>query len=485
MPKPTITASQEGGPSAVTAPPTMRRLRMIGMTLCGVVLAWLVLSRSLASYLADNSPQTALWLNPREPTALLNLADHAINVPPGSAAGAAAQAAQSRQTGGGAEPAAAPPADAARPAGPKRDFAEFGMVDAKGGIDLPAVRGWAEKAMLADPLNARALRILGQAAAAAGNDAAAARFMRMAAQLSLHQSIAVYWLLVDSVEHKDYKAALTYADVALRTLPGFDTYAMPALARIAEDSNGLGLLKAALADDPPWRSVVLENLPRAVDDERTLLDIFLALLRSRHPPTAAELDPYLNFLVEHRMYQLGYYTWLQFLRPDQLAGAGLLYDGDFETPPSAAPFDWHIEQGFGVSIEVVDRPDKPGDHALSLAFESGRVEYQSVKQLLMLTPGRYHLSGRYKGELVGPRGLKWRLACAENLQHPFAESTMINGRAPVWSDVDLDFAVPAEACRAQYLSLDLDARMPSEQFISGTIWFDDLRIQRLASASSE
>jgi hypothetical protein len=35
------------------------------------------------------------------------------------------------------------------------------------------------------------------------------------------------------------------------------------------------------------------------------------------------------------------------------------------------------------------------------------------------------------------------------------------------------------------LSLDLDARMPSEQFLTGTIWFDDLRIQRAASASGE
>jgi hypothetical protein len=484
MPRPT--ASEQAKPSIVTAAPRLRRLRVIGVALCGVVLAWLVLSRSLASYLADAAPQTALWLNPREPTALLNLADHAINVPPdrSTTAAGAAQPAPPRQAGG-PEPIAAPPAAAARPGGPERDFAEFGMVDSKVGIDLPAVRSRAEAAMLSDPLNARALRILGQAAAAAGNDAAAARFMQMAARLSLHQSIAVYWLLVHSAQSKDYKAALTYADVVLRTLPGFDAYVMPALARIAEDGNAVGLLKAALADDPPWRSTVLRNLPGAVVDERIPLDIFLALRTSRHPPTATELDPYLDFLVEHRMYELGYYTWLQFLHPDELAGTGLVYNGDFESPLSGAPFDWHIEQGFGVSIDVVERPDKPGDHALSLAFESGRVEYHSVKQLLMLTPGRYHLRARYKGELVGPRGLKWRLACAENPEHFFAESAMIGGRAGAWSDLDLDFAVPADNCRAQYLSLDLDARMPSEQFISGTILFDDLRIQRLASASSE
>jgi hypothetical protein len=475
MPKLTFTAaSDQNKPPTVTATPTMRRLRMVGVALCGLVLAWLVVSRSLASYLADNAPQTALWLNGREPTALLNLADRAINVPP----------AQPRQAGA-TEPIAAPPAKAARPDRPERDFAEFGMVDPKAGIDLPAVRGPAGAAVLNDPLNARAMRILGQAAAAAGNDAEAVRFMQMAARLSLHQSIAVYWLLVHSTESKDYKAALTYADVILRTLPGFDAYVMPVLARIAEDGSAVGLLKAALADDPPWRTTILQNLPRAVGDERIVLDLLLSLRRSRHPPTEAELDPYLNFLVEHRMYELAYYTWLEFLRPGELAGAGLLYNGDFELPPSGAPFDWHIEQGFGVNIDMPERPDKSGDRALVLAFESGRVEYHSVKQLLMLAPGRYHLRASYKGELIGPRGLKWRLACAENPDRPFAESAMISGRAAAWSDVELDFAVPADGCRAQYLSLDLDARMPSEQFISGTIWFDDLRIQRLASASSE
>ena len=103
----------------------------------------------------------------------------------------------------------------------------------------------------------------------------------------------------------------------------------------------------------------------------------------------------------------------------------------------------------------------------------------------MLAPGRYRLHGHYQGELVGPRGLKWRLACAEAPDHPFAESAMIAGRATAWTDVEFDFEVQSDKCRAQYVSLDLDARMPSEQFLTGTIWFDDLRIQRQASASRE
>jgi len=450
-----------------------RRAPAIGFAVAALVLAWLVVSHSFAAYLADGAPQAALWLNPNEPAALLNRADAAINAPQGRAAAPPDGAAQAAQPAG------------ANRAPPRRDFSEFGMIDAAATVDLPAVRGWAEAALKSAPLNARALRILGQAAAASGKDADANRFMQMAAQLSLHESAAVYWLLVRSVQSKDYKSALTYADVVLRTLPGFDPYVMPLLARMIEDGTAVDLFKTALAADPPWRTTVLQNLPRAVGDERIPLDLLLALRSSRHPPRAAEVDAYLNFLAAHRMYELAYYTWLQFLRRDELGGAGLLYNGNFEVPLSGAPFDWRIEQGAGVNIDVAERPDKNGDHALRIDFEYGRVEYHSINQLLMLAPGRYHLHGIYQGELVGPRGLKWRLACAETPDRPFAASAMIVGRVPAWSDVELDFEVPADKCRAQYVSLDLDARMPSEQFLTGTIWFDDLRIQRAASAARE
>jgi hypothetical protein len=62
---------------------------------------------------------------------------------------------------------------------------------------------------------------------------------------------------------------------------------------------------------------------------------------------------------------------------------------------------------------------------------------------------------------------------------------MINGRAPSWSDTGFDFTVPAQNCRAQYLSLELDARMASESFVNGSLWFDDLKISRLAGQSGQ
>jgi hypothetical protein len=452
---------------------------------CGLVLAWLVVSHSLAAYLAGAAPQAALRLNPREPNALAGLADLALNEPENDArkrARAGGQLLPRANNGGGAPLVADDGAVASATA--KLDFSEFNSVAAKKAVDLVAVRRWAEASLMHEPLDARALRILGQAAAVAGNDAAAAKFMQAAAGLSLHESIAVYWLLVRSAETKDYKASLDYADTILRTLPGFDPYVLPILVRIADDKNAASVLKAALAADPPWRSNFLQSLPRGVSDEQIPLDLLLALRQTAKPPTQQDVNSYLDFLVQQRMYQLAYYTWLQFLPASDLRNAGLLYNGDFSGTPSGSPFDWHIVQGPGVTIDIEERPGTRGGHALVLDFEYGRVEYHSVRELVMLPLGHYRFASQYKGELSGPRGLKWRISCAEGGE-PLAESAMIRGSGGVWSQSGFEFAVPEQNCRAQYLSLDLDARMPSEEFMTGSIWFDDVQISRLSAASSQ
>jgi hypothetical protein len=99
----------------------------------------------------------------------------------------------------------------------------------------------------------------------------------------------------------------------------------------------------------------------------------------------------------------------------------------------------------------------------------------------MLAPGNYQFHGQYTGEIMGQRGLKWRVTCAGAAT--IGESGMIAGRTSTWKDIEFAFTVRAADCPAQYLHLDLDARMSSEQFASGTVWFDDLRIARLADTA--
>jgi hypothetical protein len=397
------------------------------------VAAWLVLSRTLVAYLARTAPEAALWLRPGDPEALLNLAERQVDAADGSA-------------------------------GP-RD-----------GTDR--ARAWAETALAADPINARALRILGQLAHAAGEDERAAGYLRRAARHSIQESAAVSWLLQDSYEKKDYASALYFADTLLRTRTRALPQVLPVLGRMAESPDAAGELHKLLAGNPPWRRAFLSGLPRAVSDARTPLKVLLALKETANPPDLADIRGYVGLLIEHKFYELAYYTWLQFLPREHLAGAGFPFNGSFELSPSGLPFDWQIDAGAGATVDLAPRPDVAGGHALRIELGPGRVELGGVTQMLLLAPGSYRFAGKYRGEVAGPRGLVWRIACAGGAGAPLGQSPMAIGAAPQWKDVAFSFTVPDAGCRAQQLRLVLDARMPSEQLVSGTLWYDELTVAR-------
>ena len=203
----------------------------------------------------------------------------------------------------------------------------------------------------------------------------------------------------------------------------------------------------------------------------------------RNPPTAADIRTYIYILLGRGFYRLAYYTWLQFLPPNELRHAGLLFNGDFDEAPSGLPFDWTISEGSGVTIDIVPRADKSDGHALLVDFQFGRADYHGVSELVVLAPGTYQFTGEYSGELIGPRGMRWRVRCA-GVDTNAGESDMIIGTNKAWTNFAFTFTVPEKDCPAQYVRLDLDARMASERLISGSIMFDGLRISRTAKPST-
>src|SRR5579863_993143 len=344
------------------------RARTIILAVSAAILIWLIVSRSFAAYLADGAPETALRLNPQQSQALVNLAEGMLTASPNVRA-RNTESNQSSAVANGASP---------RSQKPNNAFSAFEIIDQRSTVDLPKVQGWATAALIANPLNAQALQILGQTADAANDAAQASKFMLAAAHLSRHQSLAVYWLMIKSAEANDYHASLNYADILLRTIPELGPYIVPVLAHIAEDKDSAALMKSVLISDPPWRDYFLQQLPRNVTDERTPLNLLLALRTSPKPPTSDDVNRYLDFLVSHKLYTLAYYTWLQFLSPEQLRNAGFLYNGNFATAPSGSPFDWAITQGSGVTVDIEPRPGESGAHALVVNFEYGRVDFHSV-----------------------------------------------------------------------------------------------------------
>ena len=471
LPKARTNWHSSRGARAPVAPPKSR-LRVAAFVTLGLLLLWGVLTRSLVAYLADTTPDVAVPLPSTNSTALLNLAQDKLNLDPGlnklepidaplvSQEISVAKGIQGLpQTQSGDLPQSAD--------GPVQDVAQ--------------IHSWAERALLNDPLNARAFRILGQLLQSTSGVAQTATLMQAAASRSLLETLAVYWVMRKNYQDGDYRSAIRYADALLRSRPQFPQLSLPLFGKIAETPEASGELKQLLAANPRWRSQFFTSLPDNISDARTPLDILLALKDTPAPPTNAELKPYLQFLTDHEFYELAYYTWLQFLPQDQLSRVGNLFNGNFEVPPSGLPFDWIFTAGSGVTIGIANRADREGEHALFIEFGAGRVEDLSVSEIVMLPPGNYQFRGSYKADIVSQRGLQWRVVCANKTKTVIGESSTVIGAEAGWKDLGFALNVPDADCPAQSVQLAFNARSASEQFVSGSVWFDDLQILREAS----
>ncbi len=472
--------------------------RTIFLAGLGVLLIWQIVTRSFAAYLATEAPASALAVRPDEPTALVALADATLNPRIGADDEKASRkelddteqraSAAADRIGGWSEvalkaAASKLPLESGREVPPAAAAASAPVSEE----DKALVRKRAEQALVQEPLNARALRILGQLADKAGDEVRTAKLMRAAANRSLGESVAVYWLMQNNFATGDYAQAVSYADMFLRKRPQLMVHAVPVLGRIAEsdDKDGIAALKKILAQNPPWRAHFFSDLPRGITDARTPLNLMLSLKDSAAPPSKGELGRYLRFLIQRKLYELAYYSWLQFLPAYELGRIGYLANPGFETEPSGLPFDWVISQGAGVTVDIAAVPGAADARALLLDLGPGRVDFGGVTQLLMLTPGTYRLEGRFKGESRGKRGLQWNIRCAGKRGPPLGEGPMFVGVALVWKEFGLTFTVPAADCRAQDLRLILAARSASEQLVSGSVWYDDLRITRMPEGEAQ
>ena len=280
-------------------------MRAIVLVILGGLLIWQVAARSVVAYLATAAPETALMLEADDAGALLTLADNSIP-------SLGLDRKEDGATASPSNPERAAPAETSQETNQRlRGWAGLGKSAEKGrrteeGASFPKpasgsaandgrkreqVRDWTRLALANDPLNAHALRILGQLADADGDDAQATKLMRAAAQRSIRESLAVYSLMRKSYETGDYTTAIHCADALLRTRSTTMPLVMPTLVQMAQNKAASEELKKLIAGNPPWRPQFFELLPRSVTDARMPLDILLAVKDTQTPPTAPISSP--------------------------------------------------------------------------------------------------------------------------------------------------------------------------------------------------
>lgn len=453
---------------------TPRRIgRCLVFAVVGIGLLWAVVSHTLVAALARIAPEWAQIIRLNDPGVLETLTDQLISDlrrAPASSDGTLRLGFTGDRSGFATLPSGGSKV-------PTQGVETDEAVRLKGHLQR-----WALAMLSQEPGNGRALVLLGELKRDAGEGEAAAALLRASARRSIREPVPQAWLIDDAIEQQDWPTAMRHADILMRMHKRAIPHLVPLLARLAETSETAPLVKAALQHAPPWRGEFMTDVVSAVRDARTPLDLLFALKDTPTPPTLGEIKGYLTFLIQRKYYDLAYYAWLELLPPEQRASVGLLVNGSFERRPSGLPFDWSLPVGGTASVSIARRPDRPDARALVVNFGQGRVELGATTQLIRLPSGDYQVAGEALGDVVGRRSVRWRIACLED-QSIVGQSDMFVGEMLTWTSFSFSVRVPEKGCTAQRLSLDLDARSPTERLVSGTIWFDEMSIRRESSAS--
>ena len=398
------------------------RLALIGLT---ALVAWKALAFALGDLLPDAGADTTVTLDPGNSVAVLALSRHAAS----------------------AEAEAEAPARA-----------------------LHAVRS----VLATRPADGRLFRVLAQLDSS--DVSIAMRRWQAAIQLRPADVEARVWLADEAVSRQDYVTAMRHSDAVLRVSPQHAERLFPIFSQWLEAGTGVQALGDTLQHRPPWRRSFIDYVART-GDEKSLYPFAQVLQTLRGGPAPADQEearPIVNRLVVNGDFELAYLLWRTVVPP--VAGpASMLYNGSFALPATGAAFDWTLRSTIGAAVSVeADGPDHPD--ALCLRFQGGRVAEIGVGQILLLPPGTYRIAGQVRQEdMQSPRGLEWRLDCLGETPHAVGSAILPNGTQD-WGGFAFDVTVPAQDCRAQRLQLATRARIPAEQDVDGSAWFDNLSI---------
>lgn len=273
----------------------------------------------------------------------------------------------------------------------------------------------------------------------------------------------------------DLVRALPHWSVAMQMNPDFTQALFPQLLRIAE-VPGYRPAFTQLAGDPPawWDDFFLYAIHNAIQLD-TLKAIYLALEKSAKGPGRIVRKAYLDRLMLEGMWTEAYFVWMNSLDADQLLGLGNLYDGGFEYDTPDAGYGWRFATGNTFTLDAQTTYGATGEKALRVEFLGSRLPTLTLaEQFLMLDPGQYQLSGRFRiDSLKAARGMYWVLSCATG--KTLAQSEYFQESAP-WKGFALGFQVPSLGCEAQKIELMMDPADARRSDLSGIVWFDDVAI---------
>jgi hypothetical protein len=337
----------------------------------------------------------------------------------------------------------------------------------------------AARALRLSPFDAVALATYGLAQDRLGQAQAADRAVSLAGQRGWRDLPAQIWLMRRDLLAARFAGGFAHADAVLRRDPTPPPILFAILTAAARDPRATAPLADRLAANPSWRPAFFGFLADQARPPPTdvIVALFARLAGGPAPPTDEEIAPYLRLLVSRQRYAEAATAWRRFTTTAAGAGGGV-YDGDFERPPGGTPFDWSLASGVGWTASIGASPGGARGAALNVEYD-GVSPPQPLRQLLVLSPGAYRLSGRFLSEQGSAAPLfEWTLACVGEGQI-LATAPSPPGPAGVWRSFSAAAVVPAEGCPAQWLALK---SQPAPERADVSVWYDQLAISPTSAA---
>lgn len=321
---------------------------------------------------------------------------------------------------------------------------------AGGRFPVAKVRALARTSIADEPINPRAIRLLGYAADAGGDAVAARRLVNLAAGLSRRDLWAQLWLIEDAVRKGDVNAALDHYDVALRSEPESGQLLFPVLTNALSDPALQTALAQRIRANPPW---LANFMSYAVSNQTDWAGLANTIQLAGGLQQTAEFMPFETRLLD-QLVTAGnwdsarrFYLSLPGARPRSLTNTGF---SEQTTVVRFVPITWQVigAPAYGASFQT---NELAADSYVMRVYANAGERGVAARRLLFLPPGRYGIRERIQIVNPGTEAERyWSVNCgaAEGKWRRIYSSSDANDKRPAV------FTIPTQ-CPAQLIEFNV------------------------------
>ena len=247
-----------------------------------------------------------------------------------------------------------------------------------------------------------------------------------------------------------------------------DAEAARVLAALMAEPAAVAALRAALVSGSTWFEAALAQLGAA----KVPVVVAMPLVAQALPLKL--LSPQSGQALMRTLKAGGQWLEAQALWVYLLGGsAPMLFNGGFENGFIADGFDWELREQAPSRAGVLFEQPPAGarGRVLQLTFTGRTIAQPLVRQLLVLPPGGYTLSGEYMArQMRTEQGLAWSLSCSAGGRE-LARSAPLLDTQGQWRSLKLALDVPGD-CAAVVLQLQTQLGSEALAGLRGQMSFD-------------